>query len=253
MNRKKIVAGNWKMNKTVQESLSLVTEIKGIVNDEVLSDTEVVIFPSFVSLAPVANLLKGSKVKLGAQTMSEHESGAFTGEVSLSMIKSTGATAVIIGHSERREYFLETNELLNVKVLKALNEGVQVFYCVGEKKEEREGGSHFSVVEKQIREGLKGVKQEMLSNLVIAYEPVWAIGTGLTASPEQAQEMHEFIRKILSDLIGDSSALSLSILYGGSVKPDNAKELFSKKDIDGGLIGGAALNARDFVQIIKAC
>jgi triosephosphate isomerase len=250
--RKKIVAGNWKMNKTLVESQALITEIRGIVRDENTNNAEVIICPTFLALTSASKLLDGSTVKLGAQNCHFEESGAYTGELSASMLKSVGVSHVIIGHSERRQYFYETNELLAKKTTAAVTQGLTVLFCVGETLQEREYGSHFDIIKSQISEGLFHLNAKDMSLVVVAYEPVWAIGTGLTASSEQAEEVHAFIRSLLTEKFGETISEEVSILYGGSVKPDNAAELFSKKNIDGGLIGGAALKARDFFDIIKA-
>lgn len=250
--RKKIIAGNWKMNKTADEAMALTSEIVNIYNAEVNSDTGVIIIPPYVHLSVVNNLLKGSKVALGAQDCSAHESGAYTGEVSTAMIKSYGAEYVIVGHSERRQYHNETNDLLAKKVDAVLKEGLTPIYCCGETLEQREAGKHFDVNASQISEGLFHLSADDFSKVVVAYEPVWAIGTGVTASSDQAQEVHAHIRKTIADKYGDAIAQNTTIQYGGSVKPNNAQELFSQPDIDGGLIGGAALKARDFIDIIKA-
>lgn len=250
--RKKIIAGNWKMNKVADEAQALTSEIANIHKSEVNSETEVVIIPPFVHLSSVYNLLKDSKVKLGGQDCSEHESGAYTGEVSAAMLKSYNAQYVIIGHSERRQYHKETNSQLAKKVDQALKHGLTPIYCCGETLEQREAGEHFNVNATQISEGLFHLSPQDFGKVVIAYEPVWAIGTGVTASSEQAQEVHAHIRKTIATEYKDEIALQTTIQYGGSVKPGNAKELFSQPDIDGGLIGGAAMVARDFIDIIKA-
>jgi triosephosphate isomerase len=250
--RKKIVAGNWKMNKVLTESLSLVSEVRSMVRDEVRHDAEVIVIPPFTSLAPANKLIEGSDIILGAQNCSTEEAGAYTGEVSVKMLSSVGVSYVLVGHSERRSYFGETNEMLAKKVAIALNNGITPIYCCGETLENREDKTFFQVVEKQITEGLFGLHEDQLQKVVIAYEPVWAIGTGQTASAEQAQEMHSYIRKLIEARFGDKVANSIRILYGGSVNPKNASELFSCADIDGGLIGGASLKPRDFVEVVKA-
>ncbi|MGB0916624.1 MAG: triose-phosphate isomerase [Flavobacteriales bacterium] len=243
--REKIVAGNWKMNMNREDGLSLVSEIE---NGNSNNDVKVVVAPPYPFLGAMNS---SDKVKLSAQNCHEEKSGAFTGEVSASMLKSFGCDYCIVGHSERRQYFNDTDRYINHKIELLLAEGIRPIYCCGELLEERESGKHFEVVEKQIQSALQGFKKEKLLNLVVAYEPVWAIGTGKTASPEQAQEMHAFIRQKLAQVMGDD-ADKVSILYGGSVKPNNASELFSQKDIDGGLIGGASLSATDFLAIINA-
>lgn len=247
--RKNIVAGNWKMNKTLQEGVALAAELKEKVTNP---NCDVIVCTPFIHLASVAELLNGSKVYVGAEDCSQHDSGAFTGEVSASMIRSTGAEYCIIGHSERRQYHKESYEMLRTKVLIALENGLRPIFCVGEVKEEREKGIQNKVVETQIKESLFNLTPEQFSQIVIAYEPVWAIGTGLTATPDQAEEIHAFIRSLVAAKYGNEMAENTSILYGGSCKPSNAKELFAKKDIDGGLIGGAALKADDFCGIISA-
>lgn len=250
--RKNIVAGNWKMNKNLTDSQALITEIRGIVRDENTNKAEIIICPTSLVLASASKLLDGSTVKLGAQNCHFEDSGAYTGEVSASMLKSVGVSHVIIGHSERRQYFNETNEMLAKKASAAIKQGLTVLFCVGETKEERESNSHFDVIKSQISEGLFHLTDKEMESIVVAYEPVWAIGTGLTASSDQAEEIHAYIRSLIQEKFGNATAENTSILYGGSVKPDNAVELFSRENIDGGLIGGAALKARDFFDIIKA-
>lgn len=249
--RKKIVAGNWKMNKTLDEGLKLASEIVNMVKDEVISDVQVVICPPFISLSPIGKLLD-SKIALGAQNCYSKESGAYTGEISVSMLQSVGAKYVIIGHSERREYFNETNEQLAEKVNLILKAGLTPIFCCGETLKQREQGIHIDFVNSQLTESLFHLSAEDFSKVVIAYEPIWAIGTGVTATTEQAQEMHAKIRAHIAGKYGEKVAESISILYGGSCKPDNARELFACKDVDGGLIGGASLKSRDFVDIIKS-
>lgn len=249
--RKKIVAGNWKMNKTLDEGLKLTSEILNMVKDEVRSDAQVVLCPPFISIYSVGKILEGSAIGLGAQNCYQKESGAFTGEISVEMLKSAGVKYVIIGHSERREYFGETNQQLADKVNLALKSGLTPIFCCGESLQQREKGIHIDFVNTQLTESLFHLSEADFLKVVIAYEPIWAIGTGVTASTEQAQEMHEKIRKHLAGKYG-KAAESISILYGGSCKPDNAKELFACKDVDGGLIGGASLKSRDFVDIIKS-
>lgn len=250
--RKKIVAGNWKMNKSFEEGLALASEIINFYKDEVHNGVEAVLIPPFVHLVSVGRLIEHPKVVLGAQNCHQMSSGAYTGEVSAVMLNSVGVQYVILGHSERRQYFGENEELLSSKISAALSASLKPIYCVGETKEEREADRHFQVIELQIEGALSGFKPEELEELVIAYEPVWAIGTGLTASPEQAQEVHAFIRSLLEKRFGSTFAQHVPILYGGSVNPSNAAELFSKADIDGGLVGGASLKSRDFVNIIQA-
>ncbi len=250
--RRKIIAGNWKMNKTADEALALTSEIANIYKAEVNTDTGVVIIPPFVHLSGVNSLIKDSKVALGAQDCSANESGAYTGEVSAAMIKSYHAEYVIIGHSERRQYHNETNDLLAKKVDIALKNGLTPIYCCGETLNQREAGEHFAVNASQISEGLFHLSTDDFSKVVIAYEPVWAIGTGVTASSQQAQEVHAHIRSTIANKYDEEIAQNTTIQYGGSVKPNNATELFAQPDIDGGLIGGAAMVARDFIDIIKA-
>lgn len=249
--RKKIVAGNWKMNNDLNSSAKLISELKNGIQTK-SGNTEIVICPPFTSLETAATLVKNSVIRLGAQNMYWEESGAFTGEVSPEMLKSVGCEFVIIGHSERRAIFGEENSLLNKKIASAIKHNLLPIYCVGETLEERESGITFKVIEKQIREGLSSFTAADLKNLVIAYEPVWAIGTGKTASPQQAQEVHAFIRKLIAEIFGKELAEGMVIQYGGSVKPDNAAELMSQPDIDGALVGGACLKADSFIKIIEA-
>ncbi len=251
--RKNIVAGNWKMNNDLNEGLKLTSEIVNMVSDEVNDDVQVVIASPFIHLTVISKLVdEASNIFLSAQTCSEHESGAYTGETSAAMIKSTGATHVILGHSERRGYFNETNEQLSKKVKAALAHNLTPIFCCGESLNIREDGNHFSFVTNQLTESIFHLSAGDFSKLVIAYEPIWAIGTGVTASAAQAQEMHAEIRKHIAAKYGNDVAENTSILYGGSCKPSNAKEIFSKADVDGGLIGGAALKSRDFIDIIKS-
>ncbi|HYG16250.1 MAG TPA: triose-phosphate isomerase [Bacteroidia bacterium] len=250
--RKTIIAGNWKMNKVADEAMGLVSEIVNIHRDEVNNSAEVVIIPPFVHLGGVGSLLKNSAVKLGAQNCSEHDSGAYTGEISAAMLTSYNVKYVIIGHSERRQYYGETNALLAKKVDIALKHGLTPIYCCGETIDERNAGNHFTVNETQVSDGLFHLSADEIKNVVIAYEPVWAIGTGVTASSAQAQEVHAYIRSLLAGKYGNDVAQGITIQYGGSMKPDNAAELLAQPDIDGGLIGGASLKSRDFIEIIKA-
>ena len=247
--RKLIVAGNWKMNKTLQEGIELAKAVNDFF-DENPTDAEVIIAPPFIHLSELAGSL--SSVSLSAQNCASEAAGASTGEVSAEMIKSAGAGYVILGHSERRSYFGEDDDLLNRKIKLALEHGLKPIFCCGEVLSEREAGNHFKVVETQVKTSLSGLESRELDNIVIAYEPVWAIGTGVTASPAQAQEMHAFIRGIIRDGFGDSAAENMTILYGGSCKPSNAMELFANPDVDGGLIGGASLNADDFIAIVRS-
>jgi len=250
--RKQIVAGNWKMNKNVQESTELASEIVEKVKGLDLGNTRVIVTPTFVNISEVVKVTKGSAVEVAAQNMHQAKSGAFTGEISGEMLTSLGLKTVILGHSERREYFGETDAILAQKVDAALANGLEIVFCFGEVLAERKADKHFDVVESQIKNALFHLDAAAWKNIVLAYEPVWAIGTGETASPEQAQEMHAFIRKIVADKYNAEVANNVSILYGGSVNPGNAKEIFSKEDVDGGLIGGAALNADNFLALIKS-
>jgi len=247
--RKNIIAGNWKMNKDLSEAIQLVSDLKNELDGKSLN-TEVIIAPPFISLEAVKSLTINSVIKLGAQNMHNADSGAFTGEVSAHMLRSVGCEYVILGHSERRIIFGESDEVINQKVKQAFVNGLTPILCCGESLEERENNTTFNVIEKQITAGLKDLDSNNIENIVIAYEPIWAIGTGKTASPEQAQEVHAFIRKLLSELSNEEVASNITIQYGGSVKPDNAKELLSKPDIDGALVGGACLNADSFKDII---
>ncbi|MBC7743929.1 MAG: triose-phosphate isomerase [Flavobacterium sp.] len=251
--RKKIVAGNWKMNLNYTEGVSLFSEIVNMVNDEVIGNQKVVICSSFIHLSAISHLAKSHpKVSVGAQNCHQTQSGAYTGEVSASMIQSIEVKYVIIGHSERRQYFSETNLILSEKVDAALKHELTPIFCIGETLEQRNNNTHFTVLKSQLSEGVFNLDESEFKKLIIAYEPVWAIGTGLTASPEQAQEIHEFIRKEIAVQYTQAVADECSILYGGSCNSKNAAELFAKPDIDGGLIGGASLKSRDFVDIIKS-
>ena len=247
--RKKIVAGNWKMNNDLNKSLALISDLLKKVPQ---TDAEVMIAPTFVNLIPAVDAAKGSKIEVIAQNMHFAESGAYTGEISAEMLNSIGVKTTILGHSERRAYFNETDESLAKKVDTALKHNMRVVFCIGEELADRKANKHFDVVGSQIKNGLFHLPAEAWKHIVLAYEPVWAIGTGETATPEQAQEIHHFIRKTIADKYCKEVADKVSILYGGSVKPDNAKEIFAKEDVDGGLIGGAALKADDFVTIIKS-
>lgn len=249
--RNKIIAGNWKMHMDLSGTIDLISGIKTGLQKTQATCT-VIVCPPFTSLETAATLLKNSSIKLGAQNMHFEESGAFTGEISAGMIKSTGAEYVILGHSERRTIFGEDNAMINKKIKKALASGLLPIFCIGETLEEREKGITFAVVEKQIREGLAGIDAPKNGEIILAYEPVWAIGTGKTASPAQAQEVHAYIRSVIKQLYGQDAADAMVIQYGGSVKPDNAKELLSQPDIDGALVGGACLKADSFLGIITA-
>lgn len=248
--RKNIVAGNWKMNTTVEEGVELASEVNDLLKGK-KANCEVVVCVPFTHLVPVHGVIDEGVMGLGAENCSEHDKGAYTGEVSAVMVKSTGASHVILGHSERRQYFGENNTQLLAKTKQALANGLTPIFCVGEVLEERENGSYNDVVKGQV-EALFELSPEDFSKIVIAYEPVWAIGTGKTATAEQAQDMHAHIRKVIEDKYGKEVADNTSILYGGSCKPSNAKELFAKPDVDGGLIGGAALKADSFMGIIEA-
>lgn len=249
--RKKIVAGNWKMNLDLQEGVSLFSEIVNMVKDEVHGEQQVVVCSPFIHLYSLSALAKEpSNVFVGAQNIHQEEAGAFTGEVSAKQVKSVGASHVILGHSERRAYFGESDAMLAAKVDIALKHGLMPIFCIGETKEERESGNFFDVIKDQLEKGLFHLDATAFSNVILAYEPVWAIGTGLTASPEQAQEVHAFIRTQIDRQYGAAVAADTSILYGGSCNPKNAPDLFSQADIDGGLIGGASLKSRDFLAIV---
>ncbi|HOJ08551.1 MAG: triose-phosphate isomerase [Ignavibacteriae bacterium] len=249
--RKNVIAGNWKMNNDLAQSEKLIVELKNLLQNE-KPNCDVIICPPFTSLSEASKLLKGSNIKLGAQNMYFEESGAFTGEVSASMLKSAGCEYVILGHSERRTIFEESDEVINKKIRKALSAGLKPIFCVGELLSERETGITNDVIKRQILSGLQGVTEEEVKNIIIAYEPVWAIGTGKTATPSQAQEVHEFIRDLIQIDYSLETANDVTIQYGGSVKPENAKELLSQKDIDGALVGGACLKADLFMGIIKS-
>ena len=246
--RKYIVAGNWKMNTTVPEGMELAKAVKEKAAT-LPSNVELVVAPPFPHLACVAEVLKDSQVKLSAQNCADKEKGAYTGEVSAAMLKSVGCQYTILGHSERRQYYGETDGKLVEKVRLALANGLKVILCVGENLDEREAGKHFDVVKTQTENVLFHFSEEEMASVVIAYEPVWAIGTGKTATAEQAEEIHRCIRSVIEGRFGKKVADNMTILYGGSCKPSNAKELFAQPDIDGGLIGGAALKADDFIQI----
>ena len=249
--RKQIVAGNWKMNTSLEEGKKLAEQVKSIL-EEVPNNVELIVIPPFTHIAEIAKISQKSSLKVGSQNCAAWDKGAYTGEISASMISSTGATHVIIGHSERREYFAESNETLLTKVNLVLQNNLTPIFCCGEKLNERESNIHFKVVEEQIEQTILLLSKDEIQKVVIAYEPVWAIGTGRTASPEQAQEMHAFIRSIVEKKFGEDIANSISILYGGSCKPSNAQEIFSNPDVDGGLIGGASLVANDFIAIAKS-
>ena len=251
--RKKIVAGNWKMNLNFEEGQKLTSEIVNMLKDENVKDVIAVINPPFVHLYPAKKLIGDTpNLSLGSQNCSDKASGAYTGEISAGMLASFGAKYVILGHSERREYFKETNELLTAKTRQALDNDLTPIFCCGEPLGIREAGTHEEYVKQQLTESLFGFSAAEMSKIVIAYEPIWAIGTGRTASSDQAQEMHAALRAHLAGKFGSDLANDISILYGGSCNPTNAKEIFSKPDVDGGLIGGASLKSKDFVEIIKS-
>jgi triosephosphate isomerase len=249
--RRVIIAGNWKMYKTIQESIELVNLLKRSVAD--VSEVEIVVCPPFTSLSDVREVILESNIKLGAQDCYWEKEGAFTGEVSCAMLRSAGCEYVIVGHSERRQYFGETNETVNKKAKAALKEGLKPIVCVGERIEERKAGKTFDVIKDHVTNSLAGLTRDDMLKTVIAYEPVWAIGTGLTATKEQAEEAHKYIRGLLQKMYDAELAGSVRIQYGGSVKPDNIKELISQEDVDGALVGGASLKSDSFSQIIKNC
>lgn len=248
--RHNIVAGNWKMNKNAGETNQLLADILNQLPSG--KEVEVIVAPSFVNLSQAVHILEHTNIGVAAQNMHQAEGGAFTGEISADMLTAIGVHNVILGHSERRAYFKESDALLANKVDTALKHEMRIIFCIGEELKDRQDKQHFNVVENQLRDGLFHLEANAWVNIVLAYEPVWAIGTGETASPEQAQEMHKFIRETIQHHYGSPVAENVSILYGGSVKPENAREIFSKPDVDGGLIGGAALKAEDFVAIIEA-
>ena len=246
--RKKIIAGNWKMNYCVNKAEDFVSEIKDAINTD---EVDVVICPNFVSLDRLSDLLDGTNIKLGAQNVHTEDKGAYTGETSVNMLAAVGVQYCIVGHSERRQYFAETNQVVNLKAKKLLEKDINPIVCVGETLEERESNTMFDVVEKQVRESLDGIEEaQMKRNVVIAYEPIWAIGTGKTATAEQANEMCKFIREVVAKMYNESVAEAVRIQYGGSVKPANANEILNMSDIDGALVGGASLT-NDFVAIVN--
>ena len=249
--RKKIVAGNWKMNTNLQEGIELAKAVAAK-SVETPENVGLIVAAPFTHLCAVAEAVKGSKVEVSAQNCADHEKGAYTGEVSVGMLTSVGCQWTILGHSERRQYYGETDEKLVEKVKLALGAGLGVILCVGENLDEREAGKHFDVVKTQIENVLYNFTAEDMAKIIVAYEPVWAIGTGKTATAEQAEEIHACIRQVLCGKFGETVAEDTTILYGGSCKPSNAKELFAQKDIDGGLIGGAALKADDFIAIAQS-
>ena len=247
--RKKIVAGNWKMNTTPAEGLELFKGVAAL-KDGVCSCVTLIVAPPFTHLCGVMEVAEGTGINVSAQNCAAEAKGAYTGEVSAKMISSLGVKYVILGHSERREYYGDTSEVLNKKIAQVYENGLTPIYCVGEKLDERESGKHFDVVKSQLEEVVFNLTAEQYGSLIIAYEPVWAIGTGKTATSDQAQEMHAYIRKVLTGKFGNA-AQDTAILYGGSCNPSNAEEIFSKEDVDGGLIGGAALKAEDFISIAQ--
>ena len=250
MSRKYLIAGNWKMNTTASETDDLISEINSLVGQQ--TQVQVCICPPFTSLQKGSSLVEQTEVLLGAQNMSAEPSGAFTGEISAEMLRDLYVNFVILGHSERRQYFGETNKSINLKVLAAVQNNLKPIYCIGETLEERENGKTLEVVKTQVKEGLANFPLSEVDNLVLAYEPVWAIGTGKTATDEMAQEVHAYVRGLLVDLFGDAAGSGVRILYGGSMKPENASGLLSQPDVDGGLIGGASLNAKSFCAIVDS-
>ncbi len=250
--RQKVIAGNWKMHKTNTEAVRLVTQLRKLMEKSPPRKTRVMVFPPYTALTVVNEALKGSKIILGAQNIFWEEEGAYTGEISAKMVKSAGAKYVIIGHSERRRYFKEDERTINRKIHLALKNKLKVIHCIGETLEEREQNLTQDIIINQIEWGLKDITPEQMKNIIIAYEPVWAIGTGKTATPEQAQEVHAFVREMVNTIVGGNAGDKVTILYGGSVKPDNAAGLLAQPDVDGALVGGACLEARSFFKIIQA-
>ena len=248
--RKKVIAGNWKMNKTNAEAVEMLTELKELVKG--IDNVGIIIGAPFTALSDAVKAVKGSNIAIAAENVYPKDSGAYTGEVSPAMLKSIGVEYVILGHSERREYFKESDEFINEKVKAVLAAGMLPILCIGEKLEEREAGKTAEVTETQIRGGLKDITAEEAKKVIVAYEPVWAIGTGKTATPEMAQETHRQVRDVLVSMFGNETAEEMIIQYGGSMKPENAVELLAQKDIDGGLIGGASLKASSFAEIVIA-
>ena len=251
--RKYIIAGNWKMNLNLEQGYGLAIEIAGIAKDELInSDTEIVLSPPFIHLSGLKKLLEGSNIALGAQNCHYMNSGAYTGEISPEMLKDAGVKYVLVGHSERRQYNHEDNNLLYKKANAAIENKLIPIFCIGETLEQRKNKLEFETNKKQLEEGIFKLSAEKIINIVIAYEPVWAIGTGVTASSAQASQMHTYIRNLLAEKYGETIANNIRILYGGSMKPENSKELLNCNDIDGGLIGGASLDSRSFINIIKS-
>jgi triosephosphate isomerase len=251
--RKLIVAGNWKMNTGIEEGIKLASELNTYLSSKNLpSNKRIIISPPYTHLYPISKIINPSLITLSAQNCACTENGAYTGEISAQMLTELGVKIVIIGHSERRQYFNENSEILLKKIKLALKYDLEIIFCVGESLKDRENKTYFDVIETQIKETLFNLDENEIKKIIIAYEPVWAIGTGKTATPDEAQEMHEFIRKLIKSKFGEQISEEISILYGGSCKPGNAKEIFGKKDVDGGLIGGASLKAQDFEKIIEA-
>ena len=250
--RKRIVAGNWKMNNALNTGIVLAKKINEMAEKLPPHETGIILSVPYILLSEVAGLINSKYISVAAQNLAEWEKGAYTGEISAEMVKSTGAEYVLIGHSERRKYFNEDDESLQKKVNLALENGIKPIFCCGEVLEERNSGKHFDIIKKQIKAGLFDLDKDKFQKVIIAYEPVWAIGTGVTASPEQAQEMHKFIRQEIESHYGQDVAEDTTILYGGSCNPANAAELFRNPDVDGGLIGGASLKADDFISIITS-
>lgn len=247
--RTPMIAGNWKLHKTRQQAIELVTELKAAASD--VQGVDIVVAPVFTALTGVAEALAGSNISVAAQNCYPQSQGAFTGEVSPLMLKDAGCRHVIVGHSERRQLFGESDEFINQKAHAVLNEGLGLILCIGETLEERESDQMFNVLRRQVRFGLKGLAEAAMAEVVIAYEPVWAIGTGKTATDDQAQEAHAFIRALLKELYSETVAAQTRILYGGSVKPDNVDGLMAQPDVDGALVGGASLKATDFARIVR--
>lgn len=252
MPNKKLVVANWKMNKGLVQSQQFAEEIKNFVEKNKSSNAVVILCPPFTSLEAVQRKINGTAIKLGAQNMHFETQGAYTGEISAGMLKSCGCEYVILGHSERREYFHETDAIINKKVLKALDDGLKVILCVGESLQEHEDHITESVIEEQVKICLSHVNEDQIQNVVIAYEPVWAIGTGKNATAHQAEAVHNFIRKRIKKLYSEDASINIKIIYGGSVTPENAKELFTPLTINGGLIGGASLDEKKFIEIINS-
>jgi len=248
--RRKIIAGNWKMNNNLNGTIDLISSLAKSLNSS--ENCDIIVCPPFTSLSEANSQIKNTAIKLGAQNMYFENEGAYTGEISAQMLKSVGCEFVILGHSERRAIFNESDSLINMKIKKAISSGLKPIFCVGESLEQREKGVTKDIIKMQVTEGLKDISSEEIQTLIIAYEPVWAIGTGKNATPEQAQEVHQFIRSLIKEKYSEEIADNMIIQYGGSVKPNNAKELLSQKDIDGALVGGASLKADSFLGIIRA-